>query len=147
MEEGRRLPGWVFPVAAVVGVVALVVIGLNRGPANFDPETPEGTVQLYLDALARGDFDIASSYWATAGCIPPSNIPTTGAPDVSAALVSVDGNDIQATVAVRITETSTDPLTGLYEHEEWFTLINEDGSWKIQQPAWPYWDQVCEDVA
>jgi hypothetical protein len=147
MEEERRMPGWVLPVAGGVVVVALVVIGLNRGSANLDPGTPEGTVQLYIDALGRGEFDTASSYWASTGCIPPSNIPTTGAQDVSAALVSVDGNDIQATVMVRITESSTDPLTGLYEHDEWFTLINEDGGWKIQQPSWPYWDQICEETA
>jgi hypothetical protein len=146
MEEERRLPGWVLPVAGVVAVVALVVIGLNRGPANFDPETPEGTVQAYLDALARSDFDTASSYWATNGCIPQSNVPTMGT-DVSAALVSTDGNDIQANVVVRITESSADPLNGLNEHEEWFTMINEGGDWKIQQPSWPYWDQVCEERA
>jgi hypothetical protein len=147
MEEERRLPGWVFPVAGVVAVVALVVIGLNREPTNLDPDTPEGTVQIYLDALGRGDFDTASTLWASTGCVPASKIPTTGVQDVSAALVSVDRNDIQATVAVTITESSADPLAGLYEHDEWFTLINEDGDWKIQQPSWPYWDQICEETA
>jgi hypothetical protein len=147
MEEGRTIPGWVLPVAGVLGVVALVVIGMNRGPASLDPDTPEGTVQLYIEALVDGDFDTAASYWDQEGCIPGSVVPTGGAPDVAAALVSVDGNDIQANVVVKITETSQDPLSGLYEHEEWFTLVRQGDVWRIRQPSWPYYDQICEEAA
>jgi hypothetical protein len=147
MEEGRRIPGWALPVAGVLSVVALVVIGMNREPASLDPDTPEGTVQLYIEALVDGDFDTAASYWDEEGCIPGSAVPTGGAPDVAAALVSVDGNDIQANVVVKITETSQDPLGGLYEHEEWFTLVRQDDVWKIRQPSWPYYDQICEEAA
>lgn len=128
-------------------VVALVVIGLSRAPADLDPATPEGTVQLYIQALVEGDFEAAASYWADEGCIPQSDVPTGGAPDVSAALVSVDGNDIEANVVVKITETSQDPMSGLYEHEEWFSLIRQDDTWTIRQPSWPYYDQLCEEQA
>jgi len=147
MEEDRRLPAWVLPVVGVVVVVALVAIGLARGPADFDPSTPEGTVQLYIEALVAGDFDTAASYWADGGCRPPSTTPTGGPPDVSASLVSSDGNDIEASVVVRLTENSQDPLGGLYEYEEWISLIRQDDSWRIRQPSWPYYDQVCEESA
>jgi hypothetical protein len=147
MEEGRRLPGWILPTVAVVVVIALVAVGLSREPAELDPDSPEGAVQAYIQALSAGDFDEAATYWATDGCLPPSNVPTAGAPDVSASLVSVDDNDRQATVVVRLTENSTDPLSGLYEYEEWFMLVNEDGAWKISQPSWPYYDQMCEETA
>jgi hypothetical protein len=58
--------------------------------------------------------------------------------------VSVDGNDVQANVVVRISE---EPLGGLYEYEEWFTLVRRDGAWKVRQPSWPYYDLVCEESA
>lgn len=144
MDENRRIPGWFWPVVGLVVVVTLVLIGLNREPAVFDPDTPEGTVQLYIGSLVDGDFATAASYWSDDGCTPISTIPTRGAPEVSVSLVRVDGNDIQANVVVRITENSEEPLGGLAEYEEWFTLTRQAGAWKVRQPAWPYYDLVCE---
>jgi hypothetical protein len=147
MEEGRSVPGWVLPVVGVVAVVALVLIGLNREPEQFAPDTPEGTVQAYIAALVEGDFETASGFWAGDGCIPDSINPTGGAPDISATLVSVEGDDRDATVVIGITENLTDPVNGIYEHDEWFTLVREDDGWKIVQPSWPYYDQICEEAA
>ena len=147
MEEGRRLPGWVLPVVGVLAVVALVLIGLNREPEQFDPATPEGTVQSYIAALVDGDFETAASFWADDGCHPASMEPTGGAPDISATLVSVDGDDEDATVVIGITDNTTDPLNGIYEFQEWFTLVNGDEGWKIRQLSWPYYDQMCEEPA
>ncbi len=147
MEEDRKLPGWVLPSVGALAVILLVAIGLTKGPADLDPETPEGTVQLYIQALVEGDFETAASYWATEACLPDSITPTGGAPDVSASLVSVDGNDIQAEVVVHLTESTVDPMGGLLEYEEWFSLVYQDGSWKIRQPSWPYYDQTCEERA
>jgi hypothetical protein len=147
MEEGRRVPGWVLPAVGVAVVIGLVAIGLNREPEQFDPATPEGTVQSYITALAAGDFDTAASYWSDQGCVPESIEPTGGAPDISATLVSVEGNDQETTVIIGITENLTDPVNGIYEHNEWFTLVMEDDRWKIVPPPWPYYDQMCEESA
>jgi hypothetical protein len=147
MKEDRKLPVWVLPVVGVAGVVVLVAIGLARGPAEFDPATPEGTVQLYIAAVVEGDFETAAAFWADGGCRPQSMTPTGGVPDISASLVSSDGNDIEATVVVKLTENSQDPLGGLYEYEEWISLIRQDDAWKIRQPSWPYYDQICEESA
>lgn len=145
MSEPQRLPGWAGPVAGVVAVVALVIVGLTRGPAEFDPGSPEGTIQLYIEALVEGDFDTAASFWDESGCFPASSIPSGGSPGASASLVRVEGNDIEATVVVRLTESSPDPLGGLYDYEEWFTLVRRGDSWQIRQPSWPYYELPCED--
>lgn len=147
MEEDRRLPGWVLPVVGSVAVVALVVIGLNRSPDQFDPASPEGTVQSYVAALVAGDFETAATFWAEDDCLPASIEPTEGAPDISATLVSVDENDAEATVVIGITNNASDPLNGISEYQEWFTLVKDEGGWKIRQPSWPYYDQVCEASA
>jgi hypothetical protein len=147
MDEGPRLPGWVLPAAGVIAVVVLVVIGLNREPEELDPDTPEGTVQAYVAALTSGDFDAAASYWSDQGCVPEFPEPTGGAPDIAATLVRVErGGDDQATVVIGITDNTADPVNGIYEYQEWFNLAREDGSWKILQPSWPYYDQICEEV-
>jgi len=147
MDKDRRLPGWVMPVVGVLAVVVLVLIGLNREPEQFDPATPEGTVQTYIAALVDGDFETAASFWAADGCLPASIEPTGGAPDISATLVSVDGDDEDATVVIDITDNNTDPLNGIYEFQEWFTLVNGDDGWRIHQLSWPYHDQICEEPA
>ena len=145
MEEDRKLPAWALPVLGVITVVVLVVIGLNRAPSQFDPDSPEAAVQAYLNALVEGDWDTASSYWAEGDCVPESETPTMSV-EVAAVLVGVDRHDEEATVRVRLTETSNDPLEGIYEREEWFTVVREAGEWRIQQPSWPYYDQMCEAV-
>ena len=144
MEEERRLAGWVLPVVGVVAVLALVLIGLNREPEQYDPDSPEGVVQSYIAALVEGDFETAASFWAEGDCLPNSIEPTGGAPDISASLVNVDHEGEDATVVIAITDNTTDPLNGIYEFQEWFTLVNGDDGWKIRQLAWPYWDQICE---
>ena len=148
MNEDRRIPGWVLPVLGVSAVIALVVFGLNREPAVFDPSTPEGTVQAYIGALVAGDFEAAASFWAQDGCLPASEAPTSGSPDISASLDRVEVvNGEEATVVIAITENSADPIGGLYEYEEWFYLVRQGGNWRINQPSWPYYDQVCEEMA
>jgi hypothetical protein len=147
MDEARRLPGWVLPTAGVVVVIALVAIGLNREPAQFDPDTPEGTVQAYIAALTAGEFEEAASYWADDGCIPESIEPTGGTPNISASLLRVDGTDDDATVVIRITDNDADPVNGISQWEEWFTLERQEGEWRILQPSWPYYDQDCEERA
>ncbi|MGH8952419.1 MAG: hypothetical protein ACRDX9_13430 [Acidimicrobiia bacterium] len=148
MDEDRRIPGWVLPVLGVLTVIALVVFGLNREPAVFDPDTPAGTVQEYIAALVEGDFETAASFWAKDGCLPESMVPTSGSFDISASLDRVEVvNGEEATVVIAITENSADPVGGLYEHEEWFHLVRQGGNWRINQPSWPYYDQVCEEAA
>ncbi len=145
MEEDRKLPVWVLPALGVAVVVALVLYGLNRPPVVLDPDSPEGTVQQYIDALDRGDFETAASFWASTGCTPESVVPTMPT-EVSAALEDVEGGEQRATVIVQLSEGSADPIGGVYEHQEWFYLVNENGSWRIEQPAWPYYDQICEET-
>ena len=66
--------------------------------------------------------------------------------NISAALVRVDGSDQDATVVIGITDNSTDPVNGIYQWEEWVNLVREEGEWRIVQPSWPYYDQVCEEA-
>ncbi len=137
MDEDRKLPGWVLPGLGVLAVIGLVAVGLLRETPDLDPSTPEGTVQAYLEAVFAGDEELASSY--TEGECEPGlgpGVPTGG---MSASLVSVEGDDQFSTVVVQLTQTSDDPLTGVSEWQEFFSLVNRDGVWMIQEPAWPYY--------
>jgi hypothetical protein len=141
MNEDRKLPGWLLPVAGFLVVVALVASGLLRETPDLDPATPEGTVQAYLEAVFAGDQEAAGGY--TEGECDPNLGPGVPVDGVSASLVSVEGDDSQATVVVKLAQPSQDPIGGLIEWPEWFTLINHDGNWVIQQPVWPYYGVEC----
>ncbi|HLF61706.1 MAG TPA: hypothetical protein VI980_11080 [Acidimicrobiia bacterium] len=136
MDEEGKLPGWLLPVALVLVVGALVAAGLLREAPDLDPSTPEGTVQAYLEAVFAGDQEAAAGY-TDGEC--DSNIgpgsPTDG---VTATLVSVEGDDNATTVVVRLSQPSQDAFGGMFEYDEWFNLVNEDGTWVIHQPVWPY---------
>ena len=141
MNEDRKLPGWLLPVAGFLVVVALVASGLLRETPDLDPATPEGTVQAYLEAVFAGDQEAAAGY-TEREC--DSNLgPGTPTEGVSATLVSVDLTASNATVVVRLSQPSQDPLGGLSEYDEWFYLVNQDGTWVISQPVWPYYGVEC----
>jgi hypothetical protein len=141
MDEDRKLPGWLLPVAGGLVVVILVAVGLLRETPDLDPSTPEGTVQAYLEAVFAGDQDAATEY--TEGECDANFGPSVPTEGVSASLDNVEINANNATVVVRLSQPSPDPFGGLSEWEEWFTLINHDGIWLIQQPAWPYYGVEC----
>jgi hypothetical protein len=141
MDEDRKLPGWLLPVAGFLVVVALVTAGLLRETPDLEPSTPEGTVQAYLEAVFAGDQQAAAEY--TEGECDPNLGPGAATEGVSATLVSVEGDDSQTTVVVSLSQPSEDPLGGLSEYPEWFNLVNRDGTWVIIQPVWPYYGADC----
>jgi hypothetical protein len=55
----RRLSGWLLPTGLAVVVISLVAIALTRGPVSLDPDTPEGSVQEYLQAIDERRWDDA----------------------------------------------------------------------------------------
>jgi hypothetical protein len=141
MAEDRRLPGWVLPVVGALVVIVLVAVGILRETPELDPSTPEGTVQAYLEAVFAGDQEAAAEF--TEGECDPNLGPGAPVEGVSATLVSVEGDDAQAIVEVRLSQPTTDPFGGLSEWPEWFNLISRDGTWMIQQPVWPYYSVEC----
>ncbi len=118
-------------------VVALVTAGVLRKTPELDPSTPEGTVQAYLQAVFAGDKDAAAAL--TEGECDTNLGPGSDVEGVSASLESVEGDETQATVVVNMSQPSNDPFGGLSEWQEWFNLLNHDGTWLIQQPVWPYY--------
>jgi len=141
MAGDRKLPGWLLPTVGVLAVVALVAAGVLREAPELDPTTPEGTVQVYLQAVFDGDQEAAAAL--TEGECDANLGPGSQVDGVSASLESVEGDENQATVIVNMSQPSSDPFGGLSEWQEWFSLLNHDGTWMIQQPVWPYYAGEC----
>lgn len=128
-------------VAAVVGglvLVALVVIVFMREPVQLGLDTPEGTVQAWLQALADGD-DRGDLVALDEACDDLGGIGPEVGEGVRAAVLDsrVDGD--RATVDLTITE---DFGGGLfddgYTHEERYELRRDRDGWVITGFEWPY---------
>ena len=57
---------WLIGGGAILAVLlaASVIVALVRGESEFEPGSPELTVQQYVKALVESDFETAESLWS-----------------------------------------------------------------------------------
>lgn len=142
----RSLLPWVVG-GIVVAIIALGgLAGALRGPADIQPDSPEGVVQAYLRAVLARDHADAAGYLTddTARRCPASAFRQAWVPDdVTADLeqVSVTGGDARVRVRLR---TPAGPLPLDSESStELFLLAREDGAWRLTGEPWPL--TTCEE--
>lgn len=141
-QSGRsRTLLWVLLGLLVAALVVGVVVAATRAPVRLDPESPEGVVQSYLEAVLDRDYGRAAEYLSaeTAERCPPSLFREAWIPDdVVADLDEVRLRDENADVRVQIRTTAEPlPFEALDTSIETFVLIDEDGSWRIDGAPWP----------
>lgn len=175
MKEGSpRLPGWLLPTGLVVVVVALVAIAMTRGPTSFDPDSPEGAVQEYLQAINEQRWEDA------VGVIHPEWLGNCDAGDIAGfapsdftADLGNDGGSVfgggdlmretfaepetsvgeepplptnpDELVEVTITRDQGGGLGGGWSEYVRFEVLDEDGFWWIINDPWPYFVWNCRD--
>jgi len=126
-------------VGAVVLLAALAgVVVANRATPALDPNTPEGVVQEYLQAVIDGNYPAAAAVLSPSSGCDASGVAGAYAPE-SAQIVldhtAVEGD--HAVVTVEVTEGSGDELFGSsWSHMERITLQHEGGVWKITGSPW-----------
>ena len=145
MESVR---GWLVPVGAAVLIVALVAVVLVREPAQFDPSTPEGTVQEYLQAISDGDYERAFAVLDPEfyeGC-DPSSLAIYCQDNFTARIEGGRKPDDSDTAFVRVSMTFRDggPFGSQWTDHQSFTVIRQDDSWRITgEDVWPYFAWDC----
>ena len=147
MTESVR--SWLVPVSAAVLIVALVAIALVREPVELNRDTPEGTVQVYLQAMSDGDYEGAFAVLDPEfyeGC-DASSLAIYRQEDFTARIENDRKPDDGDTVFVHVSMTFGDggPFGSQWTDNQAFTVVNHDGFWWITgQDVWPYfaWDCV-----
>ncbi len=132
-----RIAWWLGAGVAVLLVVAAVLA--TRPPRSYDPSTPEGTVQIFLQALLDGDRERARELLAPdldERCVDDV---ATGE-SVRITLVSSEVEEDVATVEVRIVRSGGDPPFGGYEYSQdaSYRLERTDTGWIITSAEWPF---------
>jgi hypothetical protein len=163
-ETERRRRSWLLPAGLVALVVVLVVIALVRGPVTLDPDTPEGTVQEYLQAIRDERWEDAISVidadWL--GSCQASDLEQWADTDFTAKLgteqtdtlrfVDVapspsDGSLPEPTeqVEVTISHVSGPGLGSSWDEYVMFQLLERDDFWWLADDPWPYFVFNCRD--
>lgn len=145
-DAGQGKRSWAFPLVVLLVVAALTVVALLREPVTLDPSTPEGTVQIYLQALADNDFEAALDQ--TTDDIQQE----CSAQDISdnfyydsftATLGETRELGTVTVVEVAINQSDAGFADGYFEQME---LTDEGGSWAITGDPWPYFTYNCFNI-
>lgn len=147
MTDAARKPDRIILVLlgiiGVLVVVALAVVFSRGDPAPLDEASPAGVVQRYSTAVIDGDIATAETY-LTDSARTVCRGSFSGEPrPARVVLVSTTERDQSATVKVSMVNSYQDGPFGPseYEMEDIFTLVKEDGNWKISQA--PYMLLAC----
>jgi len=139
------LKRWLIPVLVAVAVIALVVIALLRGQIQFDPTSPEGAVQEYLQAIVDKRWEDALAV------LDPQAFETCGPEHISshvwdqeftASHVGTNYGSTFTFVEVQFEYRDGGPWGGGGWWEQ-FTLFEENGLWYITDDPWPNFRFSC----
>lgn len=137
---------WVIPAIVLVGVVTLAIVALVREPVTLDPDTPEGTVQAYLQAISDEKYKDALSHMTNEiqqRCAPEDLADNIYYDSFSATLGEV--NDVGSVIVVEVSINQSDSGigNGYFERIE---VTEEDGEYAVSGDPWPYWTHSCNNI-
>ena len=148
MGETRRTSNQVLTVIlvltlALAGVAAFLTS--SRETKEYAPNTPQGVVQLFLQAVIDGKNEDAATYFSISSTCDATDIDRSWIPDtvrVSLTNTEIDADRAYIDVAVDMNQ---DQLFGdLYTEKHNFRLALESGNWKILGIPWPLYS--CDEV-
>ena len=135
-QRANRMLGLV--VAAISIMALIAVLAVKETTPQLDANTPEGTVQQYLQSVSKRDFDTAITYLASDTKCKIEDFDQTSVQDsfrISLSDTSITSDS--ATVKVSIEKSSGDPFGGSYAESQTFRLAKSGSGWKISGIPWP----------
>ncbi len=131
-------------IVALIFLALVVVLAAPKGPAAYDPGSPEAAFQTFYQAYEAGDVEGAYALLST-GVRDDLTLSEYRRLDTEQAwqrdqdrrlvLVGSEPTGDRATLLLRIDEFSQGGLGGnRYSHERTIRLVREAGSWLIDEP-------------
>lgn len=149
MPEGpTHKRNWLVPAIGGAVLLALTLIALIREPVTLDSESPEGTVQTFLQAISDEDFETAHGQLSADlrdECT-TADIAVEGPYEAFTATLG-DVEDLGERTLVHVSiRTGTEAgfgSTGYAFEPGPYSLELEDGAWVITDVTWPYFYYAC----
>lgn len=147
MSEEKAPKKWLVPAIAGLVLLTLTLIALFREPVELDPNTPEGTVQTFLQAIADEDYELAHDQLAAEqqeDC-EVADIARAGPYEsFSATLGDVEQFGEETIVHVTMRMGTDGGLGSGYSFDPGpYRLESEGTDWKITEVGWPYFLFEC----
>jgi hypothetical protein len=139
MKQNRIL---VFVFAAIVLTTAIVVVVINTTTQKaYDVNSPEGTVQNYLESIYAGDTAKASGYISSSSFCTVEDLDQMGIqtkPRILFADSSITGNMAQVKINVEIDNGS--PMGNVTNESHTLRLVRFGTGWQLTGIPWPLYD-------
>jgi len=172
MIGSRPIPGWMIATGLGVLVVGLVAVAMLRGPAELDPDSPEGTVQEYLMSLddERWEDALGVLHPAWRGECQANDLMAMHVSEFTAELGTASSGsrdelivtDFRSEAGENTEKEGTLPfgtrfidvtihhlgeggLGSTWSEPVTFELVDEDDFWWIVGDPWPYFTWNCRD--
>ena len=140
---------WMIGSGVALGVllIAAIVVALMRDAVVLPEGSPERAVQLYLKAISEEDFEAAQTTLSSElkeRCsleeLYSRSYPRENLDDSRVAHDVTNFVDDRAIVVFEVTQLSRGGPFDLNEwtHDEHYTLVREEGEWRISASPWPY---------
>lgn len=143
--SGRSLGLVVGVVLAVAVAVAAIFTSLRPSP-QLDPNTPEGTVQAFFQAVEADDWDGVRALLSGSLQVQcePSELAQFRDDIDRAVVVGVDTAGVEKIVEVRVSRVVVDDPLNPYTYDDTFqfVLTQEDGRLAVYELPWQFFCEV-----
>jgi hypothetical protein len=136
MKPNRIL---IFVVAAIVLATAIVVVVVNNTTQKkYGANSPEGTVQNYLESIYAGDNMKAASYLSENGFCTAEDLDMMGMqtrPRILFADSAITGNTAQVKINVELDNVM--PMGNMMNESHIMRLVRFGTDWQLMGIPWP----------
>ena len=147
MKSDRFLTSILIGIGVLV-VAALALFFIRQGGQDYvTDDTPTGVTHNFILALIRSDYDRAYGYMSESTTKPTLDqfrvsflASQSNLTDVSVQVGSADIAGSTANVTVILIYSSGNLFNGANRQPQTGQLTLQDGSWKIVQMPYPFWD-------
>lgn len=140
----RKSPDRILVIVFALLVVAVVLVTLftpGNTSKSLDPSTPAGTVQGYLTAVLKGDYELAAQFISLESSCDVQDLDRVYAMDtarVDLVKTEVDGDHAQ--VWVKVDYPSGAPFEEMRVEDHTFRLVQVNDAWLLSGIPWPLYD-------
>ncbi|MDP1711759.1 MAG: hypothetical protein Q8K86_04805 [Candidatus Nanopelagicaceae bacterium] len=140
----KKSPNQILVVAFALLVIAVVLVTLitsGNASKNLDPSTPAGTVQSYLSAVLKGNYEKAALFISSESSCDVQDLDRVYTMDttrVDLVKTEVDGDHAQ--VWVKVDYPSGAPFDAVRVEDHTFRLVQVNDHWLLTGIPWPLYD-------
>lgn len=140
----KKSPNGLLAIVFALLVIAVVLVTLftSGGTSkNLDPSTPAGTVQSYLSAVLKGNYEKAAQFISSESSCDVQDLDrvyTVDTARVDLVKTEIDGKHAQ--VWVKVDYPSGAPFDAMRVEDHTFRLVQVNNHWLLTGIPWPLYD-------